>query len=168
MELSPPDKMKTTLCPMSAAAVLLATVVVLVSGETIEVLDNACAQLQLTAQDRREPLSELCATAEHSCTAAFASGGQGRRSCMQVCEDAGLRCAAAYDDAFDDGRCPAGTSIECDRRLHSKVFMSQRALSASPAAPSLCGVYLSENGSLHLCVRSHPDFASPGVRVPAP
>ena len=91
-------------------------------AERVEVPDNACAQLQLTALT----LSELCAAAEHSCTAAFGPSRQGRFSCEQVCGEAGLRCEAAFDDAFDDGRCPAGPPLPCSRPLHSKVCECRR------------------------------------------
>ena len=97
---------------------------VTVPAEKVLAADNACAQLQLTAGT----LSELCAAAVHSCTAAFAPGG-GRFSCAQVCETAGLRCEAAYDDAFDDGRCPAGARA-------STSFWTTSHVCLSPATPS--------------------------------
>ena len=67
---------------------------------------------------------EACSAPPHACT--FAEAGR-RTSCEQTCYEAGgLACAEAWDDQDDDGLCPAGLTIACNRAMHSKVCKCAR------------------------------------------
>jgi ferredoxin-NADP reductase len=66
---------------------------------------------------------ELCAAPAHTCD--FAVSGA-RSSCQEVCQQASgdgyiLKCVNAWDDLNDNGLCPPGPAVSCDRQLGSKV-----------------------------------------------
>ena len=86
--------------------------------------DGLHEQLHACADLLQSRPSEFCETSEHTCTAAYAPPG--RKSCTETCALAGLTCSDAFDDAFDDGRCPPGPELSCDRPLHSRVCRCER------------------------------------------
>ena len=80
--------------------------------------EHACADLL-----RGTRPTEVCVAPADGCVAAFASP---RASCDAVCAAAGLECDGAFDDAHDNGRCPAGAPVDASRALHSKVCSCAR------------------------------------------
>jgi hypothetical protein len=75
--------------------------------------DNACVDMVGAFG-----LSEFCSAPPYACHAAF---GSPRASCDLICRRSGLVCKSAFDDKYDDGRCPAAGRLPCSRALHSKV-----------------------------------------------
>lgn len=75
---------------------------------------NACAYVMASSL---QP-TELCVAPAYGCVASFS---RSRHSCNFACSAANMACTAAFDDAFDDGRCPPGRQVLPEKELHSKV-----------------------------------------------
>ena len=106
--------------------ILLQCVGVLSSSENELDLNHACHEVLSKAQKGNSNVFqlggsriEICSAPIHGCV--FATGGR-RSSCNEVCEQAGeMECVSAWDDLDDDGLCPPGPPVACDRALGSKV-----------------------------------------------
>jgi ferredoxin-NADP reductase len=91
---------------------------------------HSCGEVLANAKEKNGYLFlgsskiELCAAPAHTCD--FAVSGA-RSSCQEVCQQQAsgdgyiLKCVNAWDDLNDDGLCPPGPAVSCDRQLGSKV-----------------------------------------------
>lgn len=75
---------------------------------------NACAYVMASSL---QP-TELCVAPAYGCVASFS---RSRHSCNFACSAANMACTAAFDDAFDDGRCPPGRQVLPEKELRSRV-----------------------------------------------
>lgn len=71
---------------------------------------NACAYVMASSL---QP-TELCVAPAYGCVASFS---RSRHSCNFACSAANMACTAAFDDAFDDGRCPPGRQVLPEKEL---------------------------------------------------